>query len=163
MHSKQFYYHISQLSGGRSFHIPAAHYQLDMLDNLNFAFSQILLDDDLLPTEQPITVHKADFYNSESNTSSGSFIIDETLGRETMLGVYVEDDEDHLIKSIQLTDMAGNKYGPFTKMSSTFDLVNLKTINYVGRAPPFGDVSIYYPILVKKVTRWNNDHTSPDQ
>ena len=110
-----------------------------------------------------MTVHKKDYYNREHNISEGSFVIDETLGRDTVLGVYVEDEEDHLIKSIKLTDSAGNKYGPFTKMSSAFDLVNLKTINYVGRAPPFGDVSIYYPILVKKVTRWNNDHTSPDQ
>ena len=92
-----------------------------------------------------MTVHKAEYYNSETRNSRSSFVIDETLGRDTVFGIYVEDDEDHLIKSIQLTDMAGNKYGPFTKMSSTFHLVNLKTINYVGRAPPFGEVSIYYP------------------
>ena len=142
MHHLQFYDHISQISGGRSFHIPKTGYELDMLQNLNFAFSQILLDDNILPTELPVTVHKADVYNGELSTSEGSFVIDETLGRDTVLGVYVEDEEDHLIKSIQLTDSDGNKYGPFTKMSSTFDLVNLKTINYVGRAPPFGDVSI---------------------
>ena len=44
---------------------------------------------------------------------------------------------------VSFVDARGSAYGPYTKMSSTFDPVNLKTINYVGRAPPFGDVSIY--------------------
>ena len=102
----------------------------------------MLLNDNISPAEVPASVNKAHYYHREGTTSRGSFVIDETLGRDTMLGVYVEDVEDHLIKTIMLTDSDGNKYGPFTKMSSTFDLVNLKTINYVGRAPPLEDVSI---------------------
>jgi hypothetical protein len=68
--------------------------------------------------------------------------VDASLGRQTEFGVYVEDDEDHQIKSVEFTDADGTTYGPFTKMSSTYDVVNFKTINFnVGEEPPFDDVS----------------------
>ena len=42
----------------------------------------------------------------------------------------------------EFTDADGTTYGPFTKMSSTYDVVNFKTINFnVGEEPPFDDVS----------------------
>ena len=56
-------------------------------------------------------------------------------------GIYVEDEEDHLIKSVSFTDSKGFLYGPYTSMSSLYDIINLKTINFpVGQAPPFDDV-----------------------
>ena len=87
-------------------------------------------------------MHTQPVYTSTGLTE-GSFIIDETLGRDTLFGILVEDEEDHLVRSVSFTDPRGLPYGPYTKMSSTFDPVNLKTINYVGRAPPFGDVSLH--------------------
>ena len=76
--------------------------------------------------------------------SSGKFLIDSTLGRDTVYGIYVEDEEDHLIKSIQFTDSHGKNYGPFLRMSSDYDLINFKTINFpAGQAPPFSAVSIH--------------------
>ena len=64
-----------------------------------------------------------------------------TLGRDTTFGIYVEDEEDHLIKSVSFTDSKGFLYGPYTSMSSLYDIINLKTINFpVGEAPPFDDV-----------------------
>ncbi len=70
--------------------------------------------------------------------------MDASLGRQTEFGVYVEDDEDHQIKSVEFTDADGTTYGPFTKMSSTYDVVNFKTINFnVGEEPPFDDVSSF--------------------
>ena len=63
------------------------------------------------------------------------------LGVDTVWGVLVSDDEEHHIKSVTFTDHAGNRYGPFTKMSSMFDDINLKTINFpVGMRPPFDTV-----------------------
>ena len=81
------------------------------------------------------------YSNSDDNESNGAFIIDESLGRDTIFGIYVQDEEDHLIKSVTFEDSDGNKYGPFTKMSSALDPFNIKTINYVGEEPPFGNVS----------------------
>ena len=53
----------------------------------------------------------------------------------------MKDAEDHLIKSVTFTDGRGNAYGPFTSMSSLYDIINLKVVNYpVGAAPPFDEV-----------------------
>ena len=53
----------------------------------------------------------------------------------------MQDAEDHLIKSVTFTDGRGNEYGPFTSMSSLYDIINLKVVNYpVGAAPPFDEV-----------------------
>merc|ERR1711892_383311 len=102
------------------------------------AFSQILREESVHPAEEKETVHVAEYYSSDKE-SNGDFIIDETLGRDTVFGIYVEDEEDHLIKSVKFTDSDGTVYGPFTKISSAFDPVNIKTINYVGKNPPFGN------------------------
>jgi hypothetical protein len=38
-------------------------------------------------------------------------------------------------------DGNGTEYGPFRKMATTFDTLNLKTINYgLEQPPPFNDV-----------------------
>ena len=49
---------------------------------LDSAFSQILQDDDISPREIPIGIQEAGYYNTE-NSSEGSYVIDETLGRDT--------------------------------------------------------------------------------
>ena len=78
------------------------------------------------------------------SSTSASFTIDTTLGRSTSFGIYVEDEEDHLIKSVTFTDSKGFLYGPYTSMSSLYDIINLKTINFpVGEQPPFDDVSFF--------------------
>ena len=69
-------------------------------------------------------------------------MIDSLLGRDSLFGVLVEDDENHHIKSVTFTDHQGAVFGPFTKMSSQLDDINLKTINFpVGLRPPFDEVS----------------------
>ena len=71
----------------------------------------------------------------------GQFVVDSFLGVDTTWGVLVRDDENHHIKSVTFTDHKGSTYGPFTKMSSMFDDINLKTINFpVGMRPPFDTV-----------------------
>ena len=131
----KFYDTLSTLSGGHSSLLPPSARGLERLHSLNGAFSRVA-------HEEEVEVHSQPIYTS-SGLTEGTFVIDETLGRDTVFGILVEDEEDHLVRSVSFTDACGSAYGPYTKMSSTFDPVNLKTINYVGRAPPFGDVSIY--------------------
>jgi hypothetical protein len=76
------------------------------------------------------------------SSSEGTFRIDSSVGQNTMFGIYVADEEDHLIKSVSFTDSRGIHYGPYTSMSSLYDIINLKVINYPLRAgPPFDEVS----------------------
>ena len=81
------------------------------------------------------------FITSDSEDHrNGSFLVDADLGRDTEFGIYVEDDEEHKIKSVMFQDADMKTYGPYTTMSSFYDSVNLKTINYnVGEEPPFDD------------------------
>jgi hypothetical protein len=132
----RFYDELAASSGGHSFLLQPSVRGLERLHSLNAAFSRVL------DSGEEVEVHTKAIYTSAGITE-GSFIIDETLGRDTVFGILVEDEEDHLVRSVSFTDGRGTAYGPYTKMSSTFDPVNLKTINYVGRAPPFGDVSIH--------------------
>ena len=75
------------------------------------------------------------------------------LGSDSLFGVLVEDDENHHIKSVTFTDHQGAVFGPFTKMSSQLDDINLKTINFpVGLRPPFDEVS-HLEIMNNK--QWN--------
>merc|ERR1711892_1046107 len=132
-----FYDDIAHKTGGRSYQLPYTGYGLDLLHGMARAFHQILREESVQPAEEAEAVHVAEYYSSDKEESDGHFVIDDTLGRDTVFGIYVEDEEDHLIKSVTFTDSDGTVYGPSTKMSSAFDPVNIKTINYVGEKPPF--------------------------
>ena len=72
----------------------------------------------------------------------GEFSIDPTLGRESRFGVLVDDTSDYYINSVTFTDAkSGEAYGPYSSLSSDFNLINLKTINFPhdGRALPLDD------------------------
>ena len=117
---------------------------LEFFVTLNRAFADILHAETKYPTETPEMVHKKTFFSGSGGSSSGTFLIDSTLGRDTEFGIFVQDEEDHMIKSIEFTDSQGKKYGPFLRMSSDYDLINLKTINFpTGKAPPFSAVSSF--------------------
>ena len=114
---------------------------MDFYVSFNEAFADVWHSDARYPTEIPEMVHQEAFLG-DSGITTGNFLIDSTLGRDTQFGIYVEDEEDHLIKSIRFTDSKGKTYGPFLRMSSDFDLVNFKTINFpAGQSPPFSAVS----------------------
>ena len=88
-----------------------------------------------------VTVHHQASTRSQSWSSQGQFLLDNMLGRDTVFGIFVEDDEDHQIKSVQFTDEEGAVIGPYTKMSSVHDGINLKTINFpLGEKTPFDEV-----------------------
>ena len=43
---------------------------------------------------------------------NGTFLVDADLGRNTEFGIYVEDDEEHQIKSVMFQDSKLMMYGP---------------------------------------------------
>ena len=107
--------------------------------DLMHAFTNLLKDAPL-----PIDIHEELIPMTGYESTIGTFTVDTTLGRDTTFGIYVEDEEDHLIKSVSFTDSKGFLYGPYTSMSSLYDIINLKTINFpVGQAPPFDDVGFW--------------------
>ena len=139
-----FYDSVSTLMNGKTYIVKNNKHIIDFYVRLNEAFADILRSDARYPTEIPELVYKQEFVGDKRTSSTvGNFLIDSTLGRDTQFGIYVEDEEEHLIKSITFKDSKGKRYGPFTRMSSSFDLVNFKTINFpAGQAPPFNAVSI---------------------
>ena len=58
--------------------------------------------------------------------------------------IQVDDTNDYYINSVKFLDKKnGISYGPYSSLSSDFNLINLKTINFPhdGRALPLDDVS----------------------
>jgi hypothetical protein len=81
---------------------------------------------------------------NDGQKSVGSFIIDDDLGEDTVFAVLVKDVERHGIKSVQFEAEEGEIFGPYFKMSSVYNLVNMKTVNWNrGEDPPFNKVSQY--------------------
>lgn len=122
------------------------------------AFQEIRALDSESQSDIPIRVHTKTAYRrpisptpnpgSSSNApvpdvTKGSFSIDTTLGRESIFGILVDDADDYFIKGIQFSDSEGKIYGPYSSLSSDFNVINLKTINFPQdtTAPPFDDVS----------------------
>ena len=97
--------------------------------------------------------------------------MDTMLGRDTVFGIFVEDDENHQIKSVMFTDEEGAVFGPYTKMSSTMDGINLKTINFpIGEKLPYDKAGVWrYTIdwykdtsLIESIVTVRSKHRDPD-
>ena len=102
------------------------------------------LDTDF-PADVPVRVHtevaRRDAAGADLVTR-GEFSIDTTLGRESRFGILVDDTNDYFINSVRFLDKKnGVTYGPYSSLSSDFNLINLKTINFPhdGRALPLDD------------------------
>ena len=134
----KIYQDLTHFNEGQIYMVP--HFSsMDFFVNLNEAFSDILQRE--FPLESNYKIHENKVENL-SLRSTGQFQIDVNLGQNTQFSIFVEDEEDHLIRSISFQDSQGQKFGPFSRMSSDFDLVNLKTINFpAGKSPPFNEVS----------------------
>jgi calcium-activated chloride channel regulator 4 len=137
-----FYDSIAQSSGGISHVVPNINRKsMQVYVDLMHAFSGLLLDE---TPHLPVVLHEELIPMTGYSSSTGTFTVDTTLGRGTTFGIYVDDEEDHLIKSVTFTDSKGFLYGPYTSMSSLYDIINLKTVNFpVGEEPPFDDVRIF--------------------
>jgi hypothetical protein len=136
-----FYAEIAARSGGRSLTLTDTGAGLALLSDLILSLREVVSVDSTVP----VTVHSRESVRPEGTvTTEGQFLIDSTLGRETRFGVFVDDDEDHRIKAIRFLDAeTGKTFGPYTKMSSDYDIINYKTINFGGPGdqPPFEEVS----------------------
>ena len=144
-----FYDYIAQSSGGSSHVVPTGQRNsMKLYVDLMHAFSGLLTTDTEKPLpDLPVNVHENLIPMTGYPETSATFTVDTTLGRDTSFGIYVEDEEDHLIKSVTFTDAKGFLYGPYTSMSSLYDIINLKTINFpIGEEPPFDDVSNLCPL-----------------
>ena len=102
---------------------------------------------DNLASSVPVTAHAQVVTREAANLkSSGTFSIDSTLGQSSMFGIIVDDPQNHNIKSITFTDNSNNVYGPYSSLSSEYNVINVKTINFPKTSdtlpPPFDDVSI---------------------
>jgi len=140
-----YYDAIAQMSGGTSHIIKTNtddhHASVEAYVDLMNAFTSLLPLTGL--NTPPTVVHENLIEVSDSHSSTGNFVIDGNLGRDTRFGIYVDDEEDHLIRNVQFTDAKGSLYGPYTSMSSLYDIINLKTVNFpVGDVPPFDDVGV---------------------
>jgi len=138
-----FYDQISKVSGGHSFLIRDSGFSMDAYVSVVEAFQSILNEEEVKRKVE--TIHRNEYITGEEDVTSGSFTIDHSIEKNPSLGIYVEDEEDHLIRSIKLENEEGVVYGPYTKMSSTFDLINYKTVNFVGESP----------LHRKDVSKWN--------
>jgi hypothetical protein len=143
-----FYAEIAARSGGRSLTLTDTGVGLALLSDMILSLREVVSVD----SPVPVTVHSLETARPEGSvTSSGHFLIDHTLGRDTRFGVFVEDDEEHRIKAVRFMDEAGKAFGPYTKMSSDYDIINYKTINFgPGDQPPFDEVYIV-PINMRTV------------
>lgn len=136
------YDEVSRSTEGKTFVVRRDSNGMDFYVELTEALSEITRSDSVYPSEVTQVLHKKDFAGSGAMYSQGTFIVDSTLGRDTVFGVFVEDDEDHRIKSVSFTDSRGKSYGPFNRFARDFDIINFKTINFpTGKEPPFNDVS----------------------
>ena len=90
-------------------------------------------------TDTSFLVHKNEHFTNNNNLSTeGSFRLDPWLNRDTSFGIYVPNTEDHLVRSVQFQDEHGQMFGPYSKMSTSYDLINYKTPNIAaGRQPAF--------------------------
>jgi len=142
-----FFEALGKSTGGVSTAISADMYTLQMYTHFIQSLSQIISTDTKDPLNHAITIHKEFYLRQDAKPITGSFLIDSTLGRHTEFGIYVEDSEEHEIKSVTFTDNESVEYGPFTKMSSSHNVVNFKTINFNVKEnhPPFDS---------KRGTRW---------
>ena len=120
-----FYDELAHLSGGRA-HVVKDESVMQKYLKIIRALHDI--NDD---SNSAVIIHQEITNVTDSTVeSSGTFLIDSSLGRNTQFGILVEDEEDHLIQSIHLTDEKGEQFGPFTHLASTFDNINMKTINF---------------------------------
>jgi hypothetical protein len=150
-----FYAEAAARSGGRSLTLTDTGVGLALLSDLILSLREVVSVDS---SAVPVTVHSLEATRPEGVlTTGGAFLIDSTLGRDTRFGVFVEDDEDHRIKAIRFVDETGGKtYGPYSKMSSDYDIINYKTINFgPGDQPPFEEVIMIWYSVRKRINRFN--------
>ena len=130
-----FYDQISGQAGGRAHLIhqdtPVKKYWA-MLEALS----------DICHTEALTVYSQVQTISDLKTESAGSFLVPASHGEQTLFGIIVEDEEDHLIDQIVFENEDGVRFGPYSHIATTFDNINMKTVSFGLRATqPFQDWS----------------------
>ena len=127
-----FYDELAAVSGGRTT-VVVGRGPMERYRELVRALGELVEGGtrEVVVEEQLVTVR------GEGSITEGSFLVDGTLGRDTQFGIYVEDEEEHLVRSVTLVDSKGREHGPYTRVSTEYDSTNLKTLSFgLGGASP---------------------------
>ena len=99
-----FYSDIASTSSGVSLTL-SPNSGMSLLSSLVSSLVSVVRVDSDQPWSLPHLIHTR--MVESSLDTRGDFLIDRTLGRDTTWGVFVEDDEDHHIKSVEFRDSTG--------------------------------------------------------
>ena len=117
---------MAKLTGGDTFLVANSLHEMELYYNILSSLHVAL------GGGRARSVHNKHHLEHE-HISQGSFY---TWDQDVMFRIYVPDTEDHMIKSVTFENLeTGNVYGPYTKMSASYDLINIKTPNIVGDLP----------------------------
>ena len=118
---------VATMTGGENFLVGWSHHHMDLYYEIVRSLHTALEGDKVART-----IHTHHHLGPERATQ-GTFYSD---GGSVVFRVFVPDTEDHMIKSVTFQNSeTGKKFGPYTKMSASYDLINFKTPNIVGQLP----------------------------
>ena len=118
---------VARMTGGDNFLVRWSHHHMDLYYEIVRSLHTALEGDKVSRT-----IHTHQHLGAEL-TTQGTFYSD---GGSVVFRVFVPDTEDHMIKSVTFQNSeTGKKFGPYTKMSASYDLINFKTPNIVGQLP----------------------------
>ena len=130
-----FYDEISGQSGGRAHLV-----QQDTPVKKYWAMLEALTD--ICGTAAATVYSRVETISDLQTESAGSFLVPASHGHQTLFGIIVEDEEDHLIDQIVFENEDGLRFGPYSHIATTFDNINMKTVSFGLRATqPFQDWS----------------------
>ena len=121
---------LARLTGGRSELVPPSPHPVTVYHGLLAGLERVV---GLGST----ALHARPALNTENSTVGRfSLAATPTATPTTLFRVFVPDTEDHLIKRVSFTDtQTGAQFGPYTKMSASYDLINAKVPNMAGVLP----------------------------
>ena len=118
---------VATMTGGDNFLVGWSHHHMDLYYEIVRSLHTALEGDKVART-----IHTHHHLGPDTITQ-GTFYSD---GGAVVFRVFVPDTEDHMIKSVTFQNSeTGKKFGPYTKMSASYDLINFKTPNIVGQLP----------------------------
>ena len=108
---------------GRCHNVVSGQSVVNIFRKLSSALNDIVENDE-------IVLHQ-NIVSNEQTVTYGEFVIDSTANVNVSFAIFVANAEDHFIKSVSFTDLdTGVIYGPFNAISSLYDNINMKTVNY---------------------------------
>ena len=118
---------VASKTGGDNFLVNWSHHDMDLYYDVVRSLHTALGGDTVSRT-----IHTQHHLGDELHTR-GTFYSDSDW---VMFRVFVPDTEDHMIKAVTFQNSeTGKTFGPYTKMSASYDLINFKTPNIVGQLP----------------------------